>query len=164
MLAGTASLGVSMTFAYTRLACAIALGIATVMPASADSLASSASSAASESIGSLSDSLRGSSNSSDKKKVAEGDYRIIEVAAIAEKPGMLRLKMQAAAREGEANELTLDLPQKALGAQPLAAGDVVSARQRPYGYEFARAQTREAFFLVLADEWRGDLAPRPVMN
>ena len=76
-----------MTFAYTRLACAIALGIATVMPASADSLASSASSAASESIGSLSDSLRGSSNSSDKKKVAEGDYRIIEVAAIAEKPG-----------------------------------------------------------------------------
>src|SRR5213595_2720387 len=96
---------VSMTYTYTRIACAIALGIAAVLPASADSLASSASSAASDSIGSLSDSLRGSSNSSDKKKVAEGDYRITEIAAIAEKPGMLRLTMQPAAREGDAGEL-----------------------------------------------------------
>jgi|RhiMetdeSRZDD1v2_1073273.scaffolds.fasta_scaffold30211_7 hypothetical protein len=151
-----------MTFAYTRLACAIALGMATVMPASADSLASSASSAASESVGSLSDSLRGSSNSSNKKQVAEGDYRIIDVAAIDEKPGMLRLKMQAVARAGDEGELYLDLPQKTLAAKALAAGDVVSARQRPYGYEFARADTREAFFLVLADDWRGDLEPRPV--
>jgi hypothetical protein len=148
----------------TRLACALALGIACVMPCRADSLASSASSAGSASIGSLSDSIRGSSDSSNNKnnKLAEGDYRIIEVAAIAQRPGMLRLKMQAAAREDAEGELYLDLPRQALGAQGLAAGDVVSARQRPYGFEFARAETREPFFLVLADDWRRDLDPRPV--
>ena len=151
-----------MTVSPTRLACALALGFACVIPSHAESLASSASSAASESIGSLSESVRGSSNSSTDKKVSEGDYRIIEVAAIGERPGMLRLKMQAAAREGADGELYLDLPRKALGPQGLAAGDLVSARQRPYGYEFARADTREAFFLVLADDWRGDLDPRPV--
>jgi len=152
-----------MISSATRLACTLALGITAAMPGRAESLASSASSTASESIGSLSESVRGSSNSStDRKKLAEGDYRVIEVAALAERPGMLRLKMQAAARSGEEGELTLDLPRKALGAKPLAAGDVVSARERPYGFEFARADTREAFFLVLADDWRGDIAARPV--
>jgi hypothetical protein len=32
----------------------------------------------------------------------------------------------------------------------------------PYGYEFAWADTRVAFFLVLAADWRRELEPRPV--
>ena len=30
-----------------------------------------------------------------------------------------------------------------------------------YGFEFARSDTREAFYLVLKDEWYNDLAARP---
>jgi hypothetical protein len=36
---------------------------------------------------------------------------------------------------------------------------VVTARHRPYGVEFARADTREPFFLLLADDWRHELDP-----
>ncbi len=132
--------------------------------ARAESFASSASSAGSASIGSLSDSVRGSSRSSsgDDKKVAEGDYRVLEVADAADRPGHLQLKLQAVAQPGEEGTLWLTLPRQALAPRGLAAGDVVIARQRPYGVEFARAdaaQVREAFFLVLADDWHRELDP-----
>lgn len=146
-----------------RMACALLLGLAAATPGFADSFTSSASSAASESVGSVSDSLSGSSkSSSEDKKVAEGDYRVTQVAALEGRPGMLRLTMQAVDRAGAAGEVTLDLPQKALKQRALAAGDVVTARQRAYGYEFAHADTRQAFFLVLADDWHRDLESRPV--
>ena len=35
-------------------------------------------------------------------------------------------------------------------------------RQRAYGYEFAHADTREPFFLALADTWQRELDARPV--
>jgi hypothetical protein len=38
----------------------------------------------------------------------------------------------------------------------------VHAQRRVYGFEFARGDTREAFYLVLADEWYDELAARPV--
>lgn len=141
-----------------RAAAVAVLAMTFAVTCRAESFASSASSAGSASIGSLSDSIKGSSNSSaGDNKVAEGDYRIVEVAALAEKPGMLRLKMQAAARAGAEGELWLDLPQKALAARDVAAGDTVTATQRPYGFEFAHADTHQAFFLVLADDWRREL-------
>lgn len=152
-----------MTFTPTRLACMGLLAIATTTPCLADSLASSASSAGSASSGSLSESINGSSKSSSgETKVAAGDYRVVAVAELADRPGMLRLKLQATAQPGEAGELWLTLPRQALAQRALAAGDVVSARQRPYGVEFARADTREAFFLVLADDWHRELDPHPV--
>ena len=133
-------------------------------PCLAESLASSASSAGSASLGSASDSLAGSSNSSARNKpVAQGDYRVVDVAAVAERPGMLRLQMQASANAGEDGRLWLVLPQQALAQRPLLVGDIVHARQRPYGVEFARtdsANAREAFFLVLADDWHRELDPR----
>lgn len=150
-----------MTCPASRFACALLVGMAAVLPCEAESFASSASSAGSASVGSLSDSIRNSSGSS-TRKVAEGDYRIIDVAA-AERPDTLRLKMQHVAQASDdAAVIYLDVPRPALGDRAAALGDIVGVRQRPYGYEFAWADTRVAFFLVLAADWQRELEPRPV--
>lgn len=152
-----------MTLTAMRLACITLLSIATASPCLADSLASSASSAGSASLGSLSDSVKGSSRSSSgETKVTEGDYRVIDVAELADRPGMVQLRLQATTQPGESGELWLTLPRQVLAQQTLAAGDLVSARQRPYGVAFARAEARDAFFLVLADDWHRDLDPHAV--
>ena len=147
-----------------RLAVLTLLGTAVATPAWAESFASSASSAGSASLGSISDSIGDSSRSSSRdNKTADGDYRVIDVAELAAKPGLLQLTLQAT--QGEAREFTLKLPREALGNKGIAVGDIVHARNRPYGLEFARlndAQTREAFFLVLADDWHRELDSRPV--
>lgn len=146
-------------------------------PAHADSLASSASSAGSSASGSVSDSLHGSSNSSadssrDGRQVANGDYRILALAPVPERPGKLRLTLQwqpalpttplmAAA---DPNLLMLDLPAEVVHQQGLNTGGTVHAEQRVYGIEFSRSETRQAFFLVLADDWHDDLAARPVIG
>ena len=47
----------------------------------------------------------------------------------------------------------------------LAQGGVVTARPRPYGTEFAYAAAgaaKQAFYLVLADDWYRELQTRPV--
>ena len=150
-----------MTPFASRFACALLVSVVATLPSAAESFASSASSAGSASVGSLSDSIRTSSGSS-TRKVAEGDYRIIDVAA-AERTDTLRLKMQPVARAGDdAAVIYLDVPRPALGDRAAAPGDVVGARERRYGYEFAWADTRVAFFLVLAADWRRELEPRPV--
>jgi hypothetical protein len=139
----------------------LALLCATAVPAGAESFASSASSAGSASSGSVSDSLTNSSKSSSRDtKTADGEYRVIDVAELADRPGMLRLKLQHVEQAGEAGELLLTLPRQALEPRGVAAGDVVSARNRAYGIEFARTAqgTREAFFLVLNDDWHRELA------
>ena len=146
-----------------RLAGALLLSTAMSSPCLADSSASSASSAGSASLGSLSDSVKGSSKSSSgETKVADGDYRVIEVAELADRPGMLQVTLQAMLRQGEDGALWLTLPRQALARRTLAAGDVVSASRRPYGVEFAHADTRAAFFLLLAGAWAQDLDPHAV--
>ncbi|MFO1220039.1 MAG: hypothetical protein U1E89_16855 [Burkholderiaceae bacterium] len=154
-----------MTVKIPSTACALALAIASTL-AAAESFASSASSAGSASLGSISDSVKGSSKSSSgETKVAEGDYRVVEVAELTDRPGLLQLKLQAADVAGEAGELWLTLPQKALAPRLLQVGDTVHAHKRPYGFEFARADGadgRTPFFLVLADDWKRELDPRPV--
>ena len=150
-----------MTFSASRFACALLVGIVAALPCSAESFASSASSAGSASVGSLSDSIRGSSGSS-TQKVAEGEYRIIDLAP-AERPDTLRLKMQPVAHAGDdAAVIYLDVPRPALADRAAAVGDIVGVRPRPYGYEFAWADTRIAFFLVLAADWQRELETRPV--
>jgi hypothetical protein len=159
-----------------HLAAAAALGLALGLSpaAQAESLgsaASSASSAGSASIGSLSDSVKGSSNSSTRDaKVADGDYRVIEVAAADGKPGMLQLLLRpgvSPASSDGVGDIWLTLPAQALGPRGIAVGDTVSARQRAYGYEFARGTAqksgggdREAFFLVLNEGWQRELQSR----
>lgn len=153
-----------MLVAPIRLAVLALFSTTIAAPVWADSLASSASSAGSASLGSISDSIGNSSRSSSPdNRTADGDYRVIDVAEVDAKPGMLQLTLQAT--QGEAHEFTLKLPRQALGDKGIAVGDLVHARNRPYGLEFARttaAQTREAFFLVLADAWHKELDSRAV--
>jgi hypothetical protein len=139
------------------------LAAAMAMPAYADSFTSSASSAGSASSGSVSDSISGSSKSSsgDDKKVAAGQYRVIDVAEAPGKPGSARLTLRAAA-EGADGELFLDLPKAALAERALPTGALVQVSERPYGYEFAYADTRQAFFLALHDAWQRELGSHAI--
>jgi hypothetical protein len=142
----------------TRLAGIALLCLAVTAPCAADSLASSASSAGSASSGSLSDS---SGASSPKDKVAQGDYRVVEIAAVAERPGLMRLTMQATTEQGQ--PFSLDLRLQAVEQHRLAVGDVLSARHRPYGLAFTRsAENAAPIILVLATEWQRELEPQAV--
>ena len=150
-----------MNVSPSRFTCAFLVGLFATLPFGAEGSTSSASSASSASVGSLSDSLRSSSGGK-TDKVAEGDYRIVDVAA-AERPETLRLKMQPIARPADdAAVIYLDVPRAALSDRDAAPGGVVGVRQRPYGYEFAWADTRVAFFLVLAGDWQRELDSRPL--
>jgi hypothetical protein len=136
--------------------------------------ASSASSAASDSVttllGSVSNSLGRSSDSSKggDKTAAAGDYEIIEITEVADaQVATLRLKLQALADNTAADDaLYLYLPRAAFEQGQLRAGHIVTATPRPYGIEFAKLNkltaTREAFFLVLHDEWYRDLQTQVV--
>ena len=132
-------------------------------PARAESsAASSASDSVSDSVGSISTSINGSSNSSSgDKKVAAGDYKVIDMAAVDGQPGMVRLHLLAAA-EGAKDEFFLTLPQQAVANGHVAQGNVITANARPYGLEFAAADTKKAFFLVVEDDWHRELASHPV--
>lgn len=137
-----------------------AAGMAASFASYADSSTSSASSLASESSGSVSTSFKGSSNSSSgDNKVADADYRVINLADVPEQSGMLRVTMQT---DDTQHRIVLDLPQAAWDKADLEKGGLVRASNRVYGYEFARSDTRKPFFLVLADNWFNDLAARPV--
>jgi hypothetical protein len=132
-------------------------------PSRAEGLASSASTTASSAGSSASTSLETSSASSSKgKTAAAGDYRIDAVTVAADRPGMVRLALQPVADNGNQSAFVLVLPQRTATQEGLARGDMVSVRERAYGFEFARADTRQAFYLVLADDWLRDLDARPV--
>ena len=138
--------------ALSLLACGAALA--------AGSASSTASAGSSASVGSISGSIDTSSNSSSRGgNVAAGPYQVIEVAAVADRPGVLRVRLQALAGGAE---WALTLPQATAEQARLVAGDTVDVRTRDYGLQFARADTQQAFFLVLHDTaWR-ELQSRPV--
>lgn len=142
----------------------LALSIALAVPASLPVLAAgSASSASSEgssaSVGSLSGSIQASSDSSSKTTVAEGPYKVIDVAVLPDRHGTTRVTLQALAG---VREFVLMLPPPAAEHARLVTGDLVQVRERGYGLQFARADAREPFFLVLEDAaWR-ELQARPL--
>jgi len=146
----------------------LALGsVALTAPALAGGLsASSASESIGTSIGSLSTSVQKSSESSSgDKKVAAGDYKIIEVAEAPGRPGQMRLSLQAkdATADGQsAEQFFLFLPRTTLAAAGLENGQWVSARPTSYGLEFSRQATQQAFFLVLDDAFYRELPSRAV--
>ena len=148
----------AISLSFRLIVAAGALGLA--LQANADSFVSSASSAGSASSGSISDSLNGSSNSSKgDRKVADGEYRIIQIAQTPDRVGRTRVTMQA---DDPEQRVVLDLPQQTFEQQQLVNGDRMYAQNRVYGIEFGRGDTRQPFYLVLADEWYGELASRPV--
>ncbi len=137
---------------------AVVFGVA--VTAHADSFTSSASSAGSASIGSISDSFGASSNSSSgDNKRADGRYRLTDIGDAPGRAGVARLTMQG---DGPQQRIVLDLPKAVVQQQGFVRGDYVQAKNRDYGMEFARDDTRTAFYLVLADEWYNELAARKV--
>jgi hypothetical protein len=142
-----------------------ALTVAT--PAAATGSASSASSATSSasmaSIGSLSNSVeRSSASSTQGTNVAAGDYRVVEVADADHRPQAMRLTLQAVAGSGAEGEFYLWVPRDTLARHGVDAGQVLTARTRPYGIEFAHGNPRQAFFLVMDDAWYRELRTTPV--
>lgn len=136
--------------------------LAAALPAHADSLASSASSAGSESSGSISNSIGASSNSSNHdRRVAAGEYRVIDIAQAPAKAGVTRMTLRALG-DGPAQEFTLDVPERALAARQVAKGELVRVNERVYGYEFAYADTARPFFLALQDDWYRELKSQKV--
>ena len=136
--------------------------LAAALPAFAESsVASSASDSVSASFGKLSDSISNSSQSLSSRDArnAQGDYKVIDVAEVAGRPGMVRLRLQAVAQD---EELFLTLPREAVDHGHVAKDMVVTALQRPYGIEFASGQPHAAFFLALADDWAAELKTSPL--
>lgn len=155
-----------MTHAQKCLACfAFLLCAAATSAFATSSAASSASDSVTTSVGSVSGSIQKSSAASSKPAtpLAAGDYKIIEVATVADRPGSVRMTLQALADPSAEGEFLLFLPQEALAQSRLAQGDTVTARDRAYGWEFANSATRQAFFLVLSDDWYRELQTNAVV-
>ena len=148
-----------MTHRQTPLVPVALLLAAFAMPAvSASSTSSAASDSASSAASSGSDSLKKSSDGSSKTNAAAaGDYEVKAVTAAAERPGTLRMTLQAVADRSAEGEYFLYVPQQTVDRNELAAGQTVTARARPYGLEFAKGESGQAFFLVLNDDWAADL-------
>jgi hypothetical protein len=137
----------------------------TTMPATAGSLgASSAAGGSSASVGisASSNSSEASSDSASRRTTAAGPYRITEVAALADRPGELRLQLQALDEAAAVPALALVLPADLVARRGLVAGQVVTARPQPYGTAFSQGAVAEAFHLVLDDAWQRELDARPV--
>jgi hypothetical protein len=132
----------------------------------ASSAASSASESIGFSIGSISGSLKNSSGSSSRATdVAEGDYEVVDIVAIdGATADLVRMTLRAAAGRSDAGDLVLELPRPAVDEGRLARGRIVTARQRPYGVEFASGESGRAFFLVLDDEWFRELRANVVTS
>ena len=129
----------------------------TSLPAHASStVGSSAADGSSASVGSVSDSFGSSSNSSNKT-VAAGDYKVTELVAVLDRPGMLRMKLQPVAGNNLEAPAFLYVPRQALKQTPVKVGQVVAARTRPYGTEFTNSNTGKSFLLVLQDSWYREL-------
>ncbi len=134
----------------------------------ASTLSVSISDSVSTAVGSVSDSVRRSSESSTgKDRVAQGDYRIVEVVAAAERPGRVRLTLQP--ETAAEDVLFLFVPQATVAQAALATGQRVTATHRDYGVEFSRLAEATAasapalpFFLVLDDSWYRELPSRLV--
>ena len=157
----------------------VLLAGAIALPAGAGSLVTSSAaggSSASSAASSASESSKDSSTSSStNKRVADGPYKIVDMVAVADRPGTMRLRLQALADAGDAGaagaagatgaagEFVLDLPALTVDQSRLASGQTVIARQRVYGTEFAYGDSHQAFFLVLSDGWSRELVSNPVL-
>jgi hypothetical protein len=158
-----------MTSLALRLAVVAAVLAATSLSALAGSIATSSAaggSSASSAASATSDSI-GDSSASSAKAVAQADgpYRVVDVTPVPDRPGTVRMKLQALApAEGTGTDGTLVLfvPQQAIERGGVTAGATVTASQRPYGTAFAHLDTRREFFLVLHEAWHRELRSNPV--
>jgi hypothetical protein len=153
--------GAFMTFASRLLVLSLSLLAAAFGAHAESSLASSASDSLSASVGQSSNSLGHSSDSSSHHQdLARGDYKVIDVAAAdVTRPGMVVMKLKAVDGKDD-GYFTLTLPAATAQKNGIATGQVVTALDRPYGFEFAKADargTKQPFFLVMQDDWHREL-------
>lgn len=140
------------------------------LPAQAGSLASSAASSAldslSTSVGVFSNAVSGVSTSSSPGggKVAQGDYRIERANTVDAATPRVALGLQptddSVATGARAWELLL--PAAVATAAALEPGQVLTVRERPYGFGLWRAGSEQPFYLVVHDDWAHALQARPV--
>ncbi|WP_174874680.1 hypothetical protein [Vogesella oryzae] len=109
-------------------------------------------------VGSISDSVRGSSKA---LNIAEGDYKVVDVAKADDKPGQPRLTLQAL-NDPQQPQFYLFLPQADARQAAVSQGNTVTASKRPYGLAFAKADTTTPFVLVLDQAWLKELQPNIV--
>jgi hypothetical protein len=136
--------------------------LAAAVPCFAESsIASSASDSVSVSLAKISDSISNSSQSSSNRdnRNAQGDYKVIDVAEVAGRPGMVQLHLQPLA---QGDDFLLTLPRQAAANGHVENGGIVTALQRPYGIEFATGEPHAAFFLALTDDWARELKTAPL--
>lgn len=154
-----------MTSATRMIAATAVLALAAlVLPTQAGSLVtSSAAGGSSASSASSASSETSSDSSSRRQKAAAGPYRITEMAALAERPGQVRLQLQALAADAPEPVHVLVLPEAVAARHGLATGQTVTARPQAYGTEFVHDTSQQAFFLVLADGWQRELGAQPVL-
>lgn len=102
---------------------------AVCLPAHASSTAaSSAVDSASSTASSASDSLgKSSTSSSPGNDVADGDYRVIDLADAADRPGVVRLTLQGVTVPGQP-QFELFLPKTTLAQAQLGTGALVRTR------------------------------------
>jgi hypothetical protein len=160
-----------MRLSPSSIAAALAASVTfAAAPAAADTLASSAiSNSFSASVGSVSTSFNASSDaSSPGRPLRTGQYRVVEIAAAPAREGYARVTLRplGAAAAGGAEDTPLFLPQETVARAALAAGHFVTARERSYGLELAKAaaadEAPQTFFLVVDDERYRELQTRPV--
>ena len=139
----------------------VLLGLCAAPCGAASSASSAVSDSLATSVGSVSDSVKNSSDSSSQnKRVAEGNYRIIEIIEIAQAPaGTVRLTLRAMAGDAE---FFLLLPQQTVAQNQLARGHTVNVQHRIYGLQFSKAETGQAFFLALEDSSLRELQSVPL--
>lgn len=117
------------------------------------------------SVGSVTGSLRSVSNSStpNTQTAAAGEYRVVAWRDVDGQPERVQMQLEPLPGQAPAaSGLALELPRATVQTAGLVEGDVVAARQRPFGIEFARLPKREVFFLVLHDDWFHELQARRV--
>ena len=152
-----------MPLVRTHLLSTSILLAAACVPAVAGSLVGSSAAGGSSASSAASDSV-GTSSDSSTRAVAnlDGPYRIVDVAPVPERPGTVRVTLRALAASEQDETALLYLPQQTFERAGLAPGGTITAQQRPYGVEFAHADTRRAFFLLLTDGVQRELRSNPV--
>ncbi|MDR3409709.1 MAG: hypothetical protein P4L87_01995 [Formivibrio sp.] len=113
------------------------------------------------SIKTISEGISDSSKSSSAAvTVAEGDYKVIEVADADGHPNQKRIALQSL-NQGQ-QSIYLFMSKEDFKRVDLALGKVVTANPRLYGVAFTKFGGTETFAVVLDDSWLKELDPVPV--
>jgi len=93
--------------------------------------------------------------------LAEGDYKVVEVAQ-AQEAGKLRLTLHPLDETQAAEGFYLYVAAADVEEAQVRQGDIVSAKQRPYGVAMFGQGKADPFALVLNDGWRKQILPEAI--